>query len=224
MKQAVRAAIGLAVAVPAVFAFAGIGGPAFASEPEYGTTVEVDKDEYTLTITAREYKKNDIKVVQKWDKKHYRWFFEVSDRGDKVVNKDDKCYRVDDYTLNCPLYKPTIWAKDKDDKVTYDNSKAGKYDKKIPVWIYGGYGDDRLKGGTGDDYLIDTDGYDKDALFGRGGSDYLNAFDHDFKDYVDGGEDKKYDDYDKCVIDRDYKKYKSDSTAGCEKVFIGGKL
>jgi Ca2+-binding RTX toxin-like protein len=227
MKQAARRAIGLALAIPAFFAVAGTAGSASAAEPQYGTEVKVNVADKKLTVTARYNKANDINIEQKWDSYRYRWFFEITDKGDKVVNKDYKCERVNDYKVKCPAYKPTVYVFDKNDKVKFDNSKD-KSNYPLSSWIYGGdgndtltggigddylyggYGDDRLKGGKGDDWLIDGEKYDSDKLFGDEGDDYLDALDYDFKDYLDGG--KGYDDT--CYFDRyDYKK---DNVVNCE--------
>lgn len=199
MNKAVRSAIGLAVTVPAFFAFAGVAGTASAAEYK-GTTVETY--DYQLYVTAADYRKNDITVKQV--RKGYDDYFRVTDKGDKLVNKSDECYWEDkNYkALLCPVYKPTIKAGDKDDQVVYDNSADKSY-YPTPVWIYGGDGNDKLevteysagqgwifgadgddkyysaydndiiRGGKGDDYLYGEEGNDK--IWGRGGDDLIDG-------------------------------------------------
>src|SRR5262249_17181013 len=53
---------------------------------------------------------------------------------------------------------------------------------RLPAWLFGGAGNDRLKGGNGNDVLVGGDGNDhllgskgQDILIGGAGADHLNA-------------------------------------------------
>lgn len=184
MKQAVRRAIGMALAVPAFFAVAGVAGTANAAD--YGTTVEV-YDDKELRITAAYGAENKISVELE-EKEYDTWYLRVRDEKNKLIDTYEGCKESYDYgyeSLLCPVVRDTrIDTKDRYDVAKFDNSAAESYaHKNLVVKMLGGSGDDylmvteyskassRLEGQYGNDTLYGGAGNDR--LFGGYGNDYL---------------------------------------------------
>ncbi|NQU22486.1 MAG: hypothetical protein HQ567_14510 [Candidatus Nealsonbacteria bacterium] len=79
-----------------------------------------------------------------------------------------------------------------DDNVNVNAAEFPDFEVSIPLWIFGGNGDDTIDGGNGDDLLFGGDGGDTidggpgdDALFGDAGDDLLHG--DDGNDSLDGG-------------------------------------
>ncbi|MFO0953958.1 MAG: choice-of-anchor Q domain-containing protein, partial [Isosphaeraceae bacterium] len=88
------------------------------------------------------------------------------DCGDvKVVIRDEEHEILYRSTFDPPIHRIAVYGRSGDDDITV----SPQID--IPAWIYGGDGDDRLRGGAGHDVLIGGDG--DDLLVGGEGRDLL---------------------------------------------------
>jgi hypothetical protein len=182
-----------------------VGGPTITVSKTYATVSMVGS--FTITATATDARDavslpvNDTFSVFGWsvlpDPLH---------PGDTVLvvvgSPHDDVIKVKDEDHHCDYLKVVIRDKEEhirvrgfvggnvdailvfglagDDKITIED------DVELPVFVWGGAGDDRIKGGDGSDVLIGEQGDDtiyggdgRDLLIGGAGSDRLHGDDHE---------------------------------------------